>query len=181
MISEQRIAEAFKELYFASSGIDKDISKSNIDLDDMLGFWHGLGMASYRAFVYAQILGFEVTAKETDQIWEELDDFSCITRVGKEIEIMSELTEKEWEKINDFNNNSANDDDKVVGCMKKIIERHENGILQLRASSVLDELYYAFYPSLQKLDEIVKHDFSVETYDPCQDDRESQKQELEEV
>ncbi len=91
---------------------------------------------------------------------------------------MSELTKEQWKKINDFNDDKNNDDDVVVECMKKIIERHENGILSIRACLVLDELYYAFFERLLKVHETAGADYKQVTYDPCKDDREEQKQEL---
>lgn len=91
---------------------------------------------------------------------------------------MSELTKTDWKKINAFNDDPDNEDNEIVACMKKIIERHEKGILYIRATTVLDELYYAFFERLLKVHDIAGADYTQVTYNPCIDDSESQKQEL---
>lgn len=91
---------------------------------------------------------------------------------------MSEITKEQWKKINAFNDDKNNDDDVVVECMKKIIERHEKGILYIRATTVLDELYYAFFSQLIQVHELPGVDYKQVQYNPCADDSAEQAQEL---
>lgn len=72
MKNAQRIAEALKELYLATSGLEKDTSIDNIDIDDMLGAAHGFGMSPERTFEFTQILGFSIAKDEIEEIWKEL-------------------------------------------------------------------------------------------------------------
>lgn len=72
-------------------------------------------------------------------------------------------------------------DEQAVVCMKRIIERYEAGVIYVRATTVLSELYYAFFERLLKEDQKPGAGYQqdgFDFYDPCADDSETWEQEI---
>lgn len=82
LIRGEKIGIAYINLYAVAclDGREIDWNKFNlvidldkIDLDDLLGFWHGIGMTPNKAFEYCETLEINVDLIEVRQIFAELD------------------------------------------------------------------------------------------------------------
>lgn len=82
LIRGEKIATAYVNLYAVACLDGKEVDWSKFDIvidldklntDDLLGFWHGIGMTPDKAFEYCEILEIDLDLTQVKQVFAELD------------------------------------------------------------------------------------------------------------